>query len=293
MRNPECEWDEESYISAGGFLSSMTDFNFCFLLNLFASFFPLSDTLCDTLQARNYDVECCVKKVNAFRLALEKQKEEFENIWEVTKNCDYINENELRFKRQKRNIDVKTLFSRLYKEIYGTILYQFNIRFSNLDSLRFLELLHSPSFCEFRKQFPELAFKSLEYNYENFFDFSSLKSQLKVVYKSEEFKDKIIEEILCFIKLNDLEKAYSEVARLCELILTVPAMTSSVEHSLCALKRIKTYSGNSQSQERLQSLALLSIEKELLHDLESNPQFYDKVTDHFARKPRGILLNYV
>ncbi|XP_042235849.1 zinc finger MYM-type protein 1-like isoform X2 [Homarus americanus] len=295
MRDPESEWDQESYNRAGGFLSSMTDFNFCFLLNLFASFFPLSDTLFDILQAKIHDVGYCVKKVNDFRLALEQKREEFENIWETTKNCDHINENEPRFKRQKGNVDVKTSFSRLYVEIYDTILNQVNIRFANLDSLRFLELLHSPSFCEFTKfgQFPELAFQSLKCSYDNFFDFLSLKSQLRVVYMSEEFKDKTITEILSFIKLNDLEKAYNEVARLCELILTVPATTASVERSFSALKRIKTYSRNFQGQERLQSLALLSIEKEVLHNLQSKPEFYTKVTDHFARKPRRIPLNYV
>ena len=46
--------------------------------------------------------------------------------------------------------------------------------------------------------------------------------------------------MLSFIKVNDLEKAYSEV-RLCELILTVPTTTASVECSFSALNRIKTW----------------------------------------------------
>ena len=110
---------------------------------------------------------------------------------------------------------------------------------------------------------------------------------------SEEFKGKNIAEISSFIKDNDLGKAYYEVSRLCELILTIPTTTASVERSFSALKRIKTFTRNSQGQERLQNLALLSIEKELLHHLQHTSKFYSDVTDHFARKPRRISLNYI
>ena len=41
MRDPESEWDEESYNCASGFLSSITDFNFCFFKNLLALFFSI------------------------------------------------------------------------------------------------------------------------------------------------------------------------------------------------------------------------------------------------------------
>ena len=51
-----------------------------------------------------------------------------------------------------------------------------------------------------------------------------------------------------------LENAYSEVYNLCHLVLTFPASTSSVERSFSSLKRIKTHSRNSHSQERLQYL---------------------------------------
>lgn len=91
MRDPESEWDQESYKCASGFLSSMTNFSFRFLLIFWASFFPLSYTLFDILQGRIQDVGYCVKKVNDFRLVLEQKREKFENIWETTKNCDYIN----------------------------------------------------------------------------------------------------------------------------------------------------------------------------------------------------------
>ena len=293
MRDPELEWDEETYNCAGGYLSSLRDFNFCFLLNIFASFFPLSDTLFNILQTKIHDVGYCVRKIDDFRLDLEQKRGEFGEIWEKTKNCDELDEMEPRLKRQRTNTDERTSFSQLYAQIYDRIIEQVEIRFSNLNSLKFLELLYSPSFDDFKKHFPDNAFQSLRNTYEHFFDFLSLKSQLRVIYISEEFKGKNIGEILNFIIDNGLEKPYCEVARLCELILSIPTTTASVERSFSALKRVKTYTRNSQGQERLQSLALLSIEKELLHELQSKPEFYSNVTDHFARMPRRILLNYV
>ena len=55
-------------------------------------------------------------------------------------------------------------------------------------------------------------------------------------------------------------------------------MTSNVaERSFSALKRIKTYLRNSMEEDRLSSLAIIHIEKELANEIDS-----DKVIDKFA-----------
>jgi hypothetical protein len=45
------------------------------------------------------------------------------------------------------------------------------------------------------------------------------------------------------------------------------------EHSFWALKRLKNYFKNSQSQDRLSSLALMNIEKSFLKNYSANPAF--------------------
>jgi hypothetical protein len=75
-------------------------------------------------------------------------------------------------------------------------------------------------------------------------------------------------------------------------VLTIPATGAVDEHSFSALKRLKTYLRNSQSQDGLSSLALMNTEKLFLNKLQSKPSFIDEVTDLSATKNRIIELNY-
>jgi hypothetical protein len=65
-------------------------------------------------------------------------------------------------------------------------------------------------------------------------------------------------------------------------VLTIRATSAADEHSILALKRLKKYLRNSQSQERLSSLALMNIEKSFLN----KHSFIDGVIDLFAKKNR-------
>ena len=73
-----------------------------------------------------------------------------------------------------------------------------------------------------------------------------------------------------------------QVNKYCELILTVPATTASVQPSFSALKRIKTAFRNTMGQGHLASLSLFSIEKDLLGSLYARRSFHDEVIDKFA-----------
>ena len=94
------------------------------------------------------------------------------------------------------------------------------------------------------------------------------------------------------IKNCELDQACSEVLKLCELALTIPATSVSTERSFSALKRIKTFMRNSTRQERFSHLALLSIEKELIQEMALQQHFYDEVIDEFAKKTRRIPLSF-
>jgi hypothetical protein len=70
--------------------------------------------------------------------------------------------------------------------------------------------------------------------------------------------------------------------------VTIPASSALVERSFSALKRIKTYARNSQGEDRMSRLSLLSIEKKLLENILNNEDFYDHVINDFAAKHRRI-----
>jgi hypothetical protein len=71
------------------------------------------------------------------------------------------------------------------------------------------------------------------------------------------------------------------------LIVTVPSTTASVERLFSALKRIKTYQRSTQNEERLSGLAILSIEKCVLHQLKSTATFYDNAVTKFTKQERN------
>nr|CAH7743196.1 unnamed protein product [Callosobruchus chinensis] len=59
------------------------------------------------------------------------------------------------------------------------------------------------------------------------------------------------------------------------------------------MKRIKTCQRNTQLQDRMSSLSLISIEKNFLNGLMKRPSFYDSVIEIFANKVnRRIDLKY-
>ncbi|KAJ4451918.1 hypothetical protein ANN_03396, partial [Periplaneta americana] len=116
--------------------------------------------------------------------------------------------------------------------------------------------------------------------------------KLSVLYKGNEIHKDTVVKFHQYLTEEGLVSVFPELHKLELLIITIPASSSSVERSFSAMKRIKSYLRNTQCQERLSSLALLSIEKSLLATLCQRPSFYDDVIDIFARKNRGTELVY-
>jgi hypothetical protein len=96
------------------------------------------------------------------------------------------------------------------------------------------------------------------------------------------------------MKKKQLTVVMPEVYKLAVLILTIPSTTASVERSFSALKRIKSYCRSTQSQERLSGLALISIEKQLLHQLRHNLifKFQEAVLEKFNSQARRMEFTY-
>ena len=88
-------------------------------------------------------------------------------------------------------------------------------------------------------------------------------------------------DILNYIKrINSFPNAYIAY----RIMLTIPVSVASAERSFSKLKLIKNYLRSTVSQERLNGLAILSIEKEFLQEID-----YDNFIKTFAsQKARKI-----
>ena len=77
----------------------------------------------------------------------------------------------------------------------------------------------------------------------------------------------------------NLQETFSETVSLLNFLVTTPMTTAEAERCFSTLKIITTFLRNSMGQERLNALAMLSMERELVLNMRD---FNEKVTDRFA-----------
>ena len=72
------------------------------------------------------------------------------------------------------------------------------------------------------------------------------------------------------------------------ILLTIPVLVASVEKSFSKLKLIKSYLRSTMSQERMSDLAILSIERELLRNID----FESLVNEFLEKKGKQIIRHF-
>ncbi|KAL4131731.1 hypothetical protein QTP88_009004 [Uroleucon formosanum] len=286
------KWDSETLSCARGFFQTIQDFDFNFFLLIFGDILPQATILFNILQTKIFDVTYCNTKILDFVNHLKNIRNNFDQIW--SKSEQYSNtEMPLRSKRLRItevSEDKKTNYRRLFFEIIDVLITKINERFSEISKLQFFSLLDFSKFDQFVNQFPTSSMDSLKNSYGEYFDFSILKSELTIVYSSTEFHKRNINELWLYLKSTELSESLPQVTKLSSLILTIPATSAGAERSFSTLKRIHTYLRNSQSQNRLSALSILSIEKQLLTQIQKENSFYDEVIEDYSKKPRRINL---
>ncbi|XP_025208737.1 zinc finger MYM-type protein 1-like [Melanaphis sacchari] len=121
-----------------------------------------------------------------------------------------------------------------------------------------------------------------------------LKNELSVIYFDEQFHNQSIQQCVKLLKEFEESGLLKEAYKLFCIVLTIPSSSVTVERKFSCLKRIKSYLRNSMTEERLSSLATISIEKDLINTLLTNDEkFYEKIIDKCALlKNRRIDLIY-
>lgn len=266
------QWDPETLYSAQGYRDLFeTDVVFNFLLNVFSDIFHRT----------------CVASIDAVTKTLNNTSHWFGHFWDKTN----LQLPEPRRKRM-RGGDAEATYRRLFVEIVGNLTQQIRAQSMYFERLKFVELCN---FNSHRKVFPCKAFDTLKSAYGSLFDMSALQVQLSVLYDTPDVVDKCKTalEMLTFLKQSELYESYSNVFKLCQLVLTIPATVE--RRSDCTLERVRNFVGGLRGDETTvfdSEPAVIFVEKECIMQLSQSPRFYDDVIDRFAKVDRGIELHY-
>lgn len=277
--NHHNEIEQEMLAPANGFLSTLTDFTFCFLLRTFDKIFTFTSVLYNILQTKAFDIVFCRQKIDEIRKSIAAMRSDFESVYAET-----IKEVGEPSKRNQIN------YKQVYCEIFDNINNHFITRFQDYGSLQFLGLISNDKgkYDLYQTHFPQEEFSSLFRSYGSSFDDVRLRNELIVFYSSDEFKGKNPFELLRILSESAMSKCFPQVTHLVALICTIPVSTASVERSFSALKRIKTYARNRTGEKRLSNLAVISIEAALLEDMKRKNTFFERAVEIFAGQERRM-----
>jgi hypothetical protein len=150
--------------------------------------------------------------------------------------------------------------------------------------------LQGELFLEHSKKFPDAALETTMDAYPTL-DKAKLRTELSLIYENEEFKGCSGAVALFQVMMeNNLQDTFTETVSLLKILITTPMTTSESERCFSTLKRIKTFLRNTIGQQRLNALAMLSIEKRLVRDI---PNFNIRVIERFAaQKERRVKFMY-
>lgn len=298
-------WESNDRMAASGYCKFLKSFETVFLLNVFSKLFSHSDVLFNTLQNANIDIVFCTNQIKKLNEFLKVQRNEgFQEIWQSTLQA--VPSHADKRKARKDQFDTnETKYRKLFFEIVDNLSMQISERFASFEKLKYFDLLNGKKFSNYRQKnnFPEELIKNLIESYPNIFEFTQLKNELTVFYENTDAvqptgttsagssKTTTPFDVLLWMETN-IADSFEQVYKLSKLICTVPASTASVERSFSALKTIKTYLRNTQGQERLSYLALMSIEKEFLKELKESDEFYNRVIENFVTVDRRTEFMY-
>ncbi|KAM6925872.1 zinc finger MYM-type protein 1-like [Lycodopsis pacificus] len=162
---------------------------------------------------------------------------------------------------------------RLATEVCDTILMQAKERFSFTQHLVSTTLLHGELFPQHSVRFPDSALETTVEAYP-MLNQAKLKTELSLIYENSEFKacSGAVPMYQFFIE-NNLQSTFTETVTLLRILITTTMTTAEPERCFSTVKRIKTFLRNTMTQDGLNALAMLSMEKELVRDM---PDFNNK-----------------
>ena len=308
MKEDDDTWDGNTVLLATGFHAKCCKFVFRFLLCLYREVFAQTEPLFKSLQTSRKDIASCLSDIQHVRSYVEQMRRDpnsdeeeevpclegpitFEGIYQSV--VDAVSR-----ARSSENLEIglKGPYRRLYKEVLDNIIAQFDFRFGDFPKLSFIDLLDTSSWKKFQTSFPSDLFSRFSTEFGDHFDLSVLKSELKHFWGKTGYEGQFPCQLYDSMRKNRDYLAHAEMFKLVQLACTIPIGITSVERSFSTLNRIKNFRRSTTGQDRLNNLALISIEKEILIALKKTSSFYEATINYFKDMGGGqrrIDLDYV
>lgn len=267
VANDTDSWDSATISSAHAFLRQVEDEDFIFLLLFFDYIFGHVDALDNVIQSKTLDIAACESSIQHFMTFLSSSCTDDVIITLLERAKELVS-----FTNMKNTF----CHQKVALEVIDNLKEQIGTRFNDITHLNCFSLLDHTRFIQYHCKFPADILEQVEKSYP-LFDLAKLRSELEVVYADPQFcvpQHTLLTDIL----ENGLFDVLSESFKLLLLYFTIPLTRPSAERPFPTLERVKTYLTNTISNSaQLDSLSLISIEKELLEKIDR-----EQIIDHFA-----------
>ncbi|XP_035034439.1 zinc finger MYM-type protein 1-like [Hippoglossus stenolepis] len=268
-------FDPQTVREAGGFVRMLQDEDFCFFLALFHRIMPHVDTLFKQLQKRNIDSVIISGIIQSFTDRMQTIRDSIPSLHGQASGS--VEQQPIK----KRRTLGPGEHQQLATEVCYTILSDAKDRFSFTKHLISATLLQGDLFPEHHRRFPDLALDTTVEAYP-MLSKAKLKTELCLIYENNEFRacSGALTLFLFFME-NNLQDTFTETVSLLKILITTPMTTAESGRCFSTLNRIKTFLRNTKTQEHLNALAMLSMEKKLVRNI---PDFNNRVVERFANQ---------
>ncbi|XP_040177751.1 zinc finger MYM-type protein 1-like [Rana temporaria] len=265
------DFDPVTVRAAGGFAMLLEDQDFKFFLQFFHDIMPHVDLLYVKLQKKNIDSTHIKGGIQQFQQDIQKIRSSLNSL------ANQSSEGGSQPKRRAPNPEL--VHKRIAAEVCDIIVLLTKERFSFTSHLVSTTLLQADRFKQYTVEFPEDVLKSTLKAYP-VLNLSRLKTELFLIYGTEEFRAcRGAVDLLKLFMENNLEEVFVETISLLKILITTPMTTAEPERCYSTLEKVKTFLKNNMTHERLNALAMLSIEKRLVNEMVD---FNQKVIEKFA-----------
>ena len=273
--------DSSACSQAAGFVRTLNDPQFLFWLTFYHNIMPHVAVFFDCVQRRNIDALRVRDFLNCFCDSVSNVRKLYEH--EAT-DTEPIN-------KKRRSEYVNTKNNRIAAvEVCDIIVNSIKERFQFLGHLSASTLFLVENFKDYNVTFPEDNFEATIQAYPTVSG-QKLKTELQVLYSRDDMRIASgAIALLQFFLRNNMSRTFSECISVLKIIVTIPMTTVEAERCFSTLNKIKNFLRNTMGNERLNALAMLSIEKRMIHGI---PEFNKLVIEEFAvNKERRMDLIY-